>query len=321
MRYRSRNTSDDFSRDVAAFINLIGEGEYRRLLVKLGKGLNHKGYVTETDDLRFSLELQLLNLELVREKVAGQFPGAPEHIHEAADFVTGLGQTILHLSAQARAKLRGQIIGGLKTNGLRPLQHEMRVAGMISKLGCDVIFADLEGDGGCDFFAEKDGVTYEIEGKSLPIFSGQPILPQDAEKLFLALRQKFDGWKDAAQIPILNVTVKNRLSPGHADLLELVEACNTAAATRQNLAVGSDAAVQFLGAIPDALYPKVALAARLDMLRNGINVYVSEGQPKIVVRLFSERSGRFVQNVITTISDASKRQFSGNRPGISSGFM
>jgi hypothetical protein len=36
MRYRSKNTADDFSRDVAAFINLIGEGEYRRLLVNLG---------------------------------------------------------------------------------------------------------------------------------------------------------------------------------------------------------------------------------------------------------------------------------------------
>ena len=242
--------------------------------------------------------------------MAGQLPGVPEPIHEAADFVIGLGQTIPHLSAQARAKLRGQIIGGLKTNGLRPLQHEMRVACMISKLECDVIFADLEGDGGCDFLAEKDDVTYEIEAKSLPIFSGQPILPQDADKLFLALRQKFDGWKDPAQIPILNVTVKNRLSPGHADLLELVEACNTAAATRQNLAVGSDASVRFLGAIPGASYPKVALAARLDALRYGVNVYVSQGHPKVVVRLSSERPGRFVQKVITTISDTSKRQFS-----------
>jgi hypothetical protein len=201
MRYRSKNTPDDFSRDVAAFINLIGEGEYRRLLLKLGKGLNHKGYVTETDDLRFSLELQLLNLELFRKKVAGQLPGAPEPIHEAADFVIGLGETIPHLSDEARSKLRGQIIGGLKTNGLRALQHEMRVACMISKLGCDVIFADLEGNGGCDFLAEKDDVTYEIEAKSLPIFSGRPILPQDADKLFLALRQKFEGWKTTGQIP------------------------------------------------------------------------------------------------------------------------
>ena len=314
MRYRSRNTWADISCDVAAFINLIGEGDYRRLLGNLHRGLNQKGYVTETDDLRFSLELQLLNLDLIRKRVAGQFPGAPESIHEATDFVIGLGQTIPHLSVRAQAKLRGQIVGGLKTNGLRPLQHEMRVAGLISKLGCNVTFADLEGDGGYDFLAEKDGLTYEIEGKSLPIFSGQPILPQDADKLFVVLRQKFDGWKDTAQIPILDLRVKNRLSTRHADLLELVEACSTAAAMKKALTIGSEIAVQYPGAVPDT--PKVALAARLDSLRNGINLYVSQGQPKIVVRLSSEKSGRFVHNVLTTISDASKRQLSGNRPGI-----
>ena len=99
--------------------------------------------------------------------MAGRFSGTPDYIHEATDFVIGLGQTIPHLSAQAQTKLRGQIVGGLKTNGLRPLQHEMRVAGLISKLGCDVTFADLEGDGGYDFLADKDGVTYEVEAKSL----------------------------------------------------------------------------------------------------------------------------------------------------------
>ena len=195
MRYRSRNAPDDFSRDVEEFVNLIGEAEYQRLLDNLGNGLRLKGYVTETDDLRFSLELQLLNLELFRQKMAGKLPGAPKHIHEATDFVVGLGQTIPHLSAQARKKLRGQILGGLKTNGLRSLQHEMRVACLISKCGCEVTFADLEGKSRCDFLADKDGLTYEVEAKSLAIFSGQPIPPQDADKLFLVLRQKFDGRK------------------------------------------------------------------------------------------------------------------------------
>ena len=317
MRYRSTNTWDDISGDVAAFINLIGGGdEYWRLLNNLGRGLRSKGYVTETDDLRFSLELELLNLELLRRRVAGQFSGTPESIHEATDFVIGLGQTIPHLSVQAQTKIRGQIIGGLKTNGLRSLQHEMRVAGMISKLGCDVTFTDLEGDGGYDFLAEKDGARYEIEAKSLPIFSAHPILPQDADKLFLVLRQKFEGWKTTGQIPILNIRVKDRLSARREDLLELVGACNTAAATKQNVTIGSGTRVEFLGAIPEASYPRLALAARMDSLRNGINVYVSEGQPKVVARLSSERPGKFVHNVISTISDSCKRQLSGNRPGI-----
>jgi hypothetical protein len=63
MRYRSVTGAKDFSRDVAEFVNLVGEGEYWHLLRKLGNSLNLKGYVTETDDLRFSLELQLFNLE------------------------------------------------------------------------------------------------------------------------------------------------------------------------------------------------------------------------------------------------------------------
>jgi hypothetical protein len=228
MRYRSFTSAKDFSRDVAVFVNLVGEEEYWHLLRTLGKSLNVKGYVTETDDLRFSLELQLLNLELLRRKESGNFVGVPEYIHEATDFIIGLGQTIPFLSSAAKKKVRGQIIGGLKTNGLRSLQHEMRVAGKLSKSGYEVTLEDLEGNGGCDFLAEKNGVTYEVEAKSLPIFSGWPIKPQDADKFFLEIRRKFDGWKDKSQIPILNVTVKSGLPTNRTELLKLVAACNTA---------------------------------------------------------------------------------------------
>jgi hypothetical protein len=74
MRYRSRNDGAQFSSDAAAFVNLLGQREYLQLLQNLGAGLNHKGYVTEIDDLRFSLELQLLNLELLAYKMRASFP-------------------------------------------------------------------------------------------------------------------------------------------------------------------------------------------------------------------------------------------------------
>jgi len=113
MRYRSRNNHEQFSSDVAAFVNLIGEKEYLQLLFKIGIGLNHKGYVTEIDDLRFSLELQLLELELLRIQTKGALPGVPPPLHEAADFVLGVGQAIPHLSERARRELRGKLLGGL----------------------------------------------------------------------------------------------------------------------------------------------------------------------------------------------------------------
>jgi hypothetical protein len=78
MRYRSRSDGAQFSSDAAAFVNLLGQREYLQLLQKLGAGLNPKGYVTEIDDLRFSLELQLLNLELLRIQNEGVLSSMPE---------------------------------------------------------------------------------------------------------------------------------------------------------------------------------------------------------------------------------------------------
>jgi len=275
-----------------------------------------KGYVTETDDLRFSLELQLLNLELLRRKESGNFVGVPEYIHEATDFIIGLGQTIPFLSSAAKKKVRGQIIGGLKTNGLRSLQHEMRVAGKLSKSGYEVKFEDLEGNGGCDFLAEKNGVTYEVEAKSLPIFSGWPIKPHDADKFFLEIRRKFDGWKDKSQFPILNVTVKSGLPTNRTELFKLVAACNTVAATKKELPHEDYATIQLVGTFPDAAYEKIAAAAHVDQFFSGVYVYVPQRHPKVVIRLRSERKSKFSDNIITTIADAAKRQFSRNRPGV-----
>jgi hypothetical protein len=66
MRYRSRSDAFQFSADAAVFVDLMGGLEYVTLLLEIGKALNSKGFVTAIDDLRFSLELDLLNLELLR---------------------------------------------------------------------------------------------------------------------------------------------------------------------------------------------------------------------------------------------------------------
>ena len=70
MRYRSITSPAAFSDDVAAFTDFVGPGEYMKSLRALHDGLNKKGYVTQTDDLRFSLlELQLFNIELLRRQL------------------------------------------------------------------------------------------------------------------------------------------------------------------------------------------------------------------------------------------------------------
>lgn len=317
MRYRSRSDGAQSSSDVAAFVNLLGQAEYLQRLITLGNGLNLKGYVTEIDDLRYSLELQLLNLELLRIQEKGAFSGVPGHLHEAADFVLGVGQTIPHLSERARWVLRSKLLGGLKTNGLRPLQHEFRIAGEVSRLGYDVTFADLEGgEGGFDFLAERDDKAFEIEGKCVPAVSGQAILPEDAEKLFLALAQKFGGWTDDASIPILSVTLGARLDVNELAISALIDACNNAARMRTTTDLVDYATVKFLGAVPEASIDRLSEMVQIDRMSTWANVFLSVTKPRVVVRLVSARSSKFVPNILFTLSKAAKRQFSGTRPGV-----
>jgi tetratricopeptide (TPR) repeat protein len=317
MRYRSRSDSAQFSSDAAAFVNLLGQREYLQLLLRLGAGLNNKGYVTEIDDLRFSLELQLLNLELLRIQNGGAPSGMPGSLHEATDFVLGVGQTIPHLSERARLELRGKLIGGLKTNGLRPLQHEFRIAGAVSRLGYDVTFTDLEsGKAGFDFLAERDDKTFEVEGKCVPVFLGQAIEPQETEKLFSVLARKFSGWTDDNSVPILSITLRKRLDVGQSAISNLVETCNSAARTRTTTVLEDYASVKFLGAVPESSSDRLSEIAQIDRVSTWANVFLSLTKPRVAVRLLSSRPSKFLPKLLATVSDAAKRQLSGTRPGI-----
>jgi tetratricopeptide (TPR) repeat protein len=110
--------------------------------------------------------------------------------------------------------------------------------------------------------------------------------------------------------------MKKRLSRRYSDLLELVEACNRAAEARRDTQVRDEAIVNFAGVVSSASPTAIASIAALDAFRHKINVYFSSEHPQVVVRLISERPSKFVRKLISTISKASNRQFSGERPGI-----
>jgi hypothetical protein len=78
MRYRENNTVDTFNADMAQFISFIGTDKYHLMIGSLARGLNVKGYVTPIDDLVFSLERQLANIELLRIKGHARVVAFPE---------------------------------------------------------------------------------------------------------------------------------------------------------------------------------------------------------------------------------------------------
>lgn len=315
MKYRKLSNPNDFARDVSAVVRLLGERDYLSRLQLIGKSLNMKGYVTPNDDLRFSLERDLLSLELTRRQRRGRFDSYPLHLHEASDFIIGLGQTIQTLSERAKRKVKSQIWSGLKTNGLRPLQHEMRVASILDKFGCEFAFADLEQDKRFDFLAEKDGLEFEVEAKCLNVFTGHPLAPQDADKFFHEIRRRFLGAADKKVIPALDVMVSHRLPTNLNDLWKLVDACSAVVNSRETVDVMGIGSIKFVGMLPDFNRDAIATAFELDS-RISDHLYLSRSTPKAAIRLRSQQRTRFREKIITTVSEAAKKQFTGARPGI-----
>ena len=290
MRYRSISTMSDLTQDYMSFLELIGASEYRKLLTDIGRGLNNKGYVTAFDNHRFFLELQLLNLDLEYIKSEQRLTTSlSQQLHEAVDFVCGVSQTITNLSYQARKTLRGQIIGGLKTNGLRPLQHEFRVAAQLSNQGYEVSFPDLEGLETFDLSADLKGQEFEIEAKSVSIFLGRPIDPDRAERFFGEVRKGFAGWSDGTEIPVIDVLLKSGLPATRQELVAIVEACISSARAMRDQYVNANCQVTYVGAVPDAPHERLAAAAREDWIKNGVIAFVPTTPPKVIIRLHSAK--------------------------------
>jgi hypothetical protein len=112
MRYRSINTIEEhLTQDYNELLNLVGKDIYRKMLSDIGRGLNFKGYVTPFDDTAFQLELKLFNVDLHFLQGGEKFTSLPRALHEAVDFIIGLGQTIPYLPAGGKNRLRGQIVG------------------------------------------------------------------------------------------------------------------------------------------------------------------------------------------------------------------
>jgi hypothetical protein len=313
MRYRDINTLDDFSRDVATAIDFIGETEYRRALEKIGNDLNSKGFVTAFDDALFRLELNLLNLERLRQQCSGKFTSLPESCHAGTDFLLGLGQTIPILSDRGKTVLLGRIRKGFD-EGLWPLRHELAVAANLSKRGWDIQFHDFEQGGGFDYLVTKNSTSYEVEAKAMSAFTGWPIKPENLDKLLVEVKERF-VWGDSAAIPFITATLSSSLSANRAELQGLVSAFTDVARTKTSLEL-PDAKIQFVGIVPDLPPDKLKLASSGHAQMRKKIVLVNPTCPKLILELDSTKPIQIGWKVIRMISETAKKQFSGSRPAV-----
>jgi len=282
-------------------------------LESIHRSLNAKGFVTTFDDANFALELDLLNLEIIRAQGSGKFTHLPKQCHAGVDFLIGLGQTISVLSENAKVRLLGRLRKGLD-EGLWPLQHELRVAASLSNYGWDIRFHDLEEGEGYDFLASRDGKEFEVEAKAISIFTGLPIKPENLDKLLVEIKQRF-VWKDRKSIPVFGVRLSSNLSSNRDELARLVSDLNRVAQTRTNLS-DSDVEIRFFGTIPLLTPVQLSLGTKMHADLTKRVVLATYSPPRIVLELDSSKSRQFGKKIIKIISETAREQFSSERPGV-----
>jgi hypothetical protein len=313
MRYREVSSLADISGDISVVMDFIGVAEYRESLSRIHRSLNSKGFVTPYDDAAFALELDLLNIEMLRVKCGGDFRIFPERCHAGVDFLIGLGQTIPVLSTEAKTRLLGRIKKGFD-EGLWPLQHELRVTANLSKSGWDISFHDLEFDGGYDFLAVKDGRTFEVEAKAISAYTGGAIKPDNLTKLQIEVKEHFDCFDDKLT-PIVGVTLLSNLPADRTHLQQLVSQINNVV-RNENDASNTLGDFQYMGKVPLTSPGSVMLAARLRALRTKNPVLFRPVHPRLILELASRRPNQLARKIIRTINEAGREQFSGSNSGV-----
>jgi hypothetical protein len=312
VRYRKITDANDLSNDAAVVCDFIGEEEYRRSFERLRESLNLKGFVTAFDDAQFGLELQLFNLERMRERSQGRFPYIPAELHEGTDFLIGLAQTIPTLSAAGKAKLLGQLKKGFQ-EGLWPLQHELRVAASLSNRGCDIQFHDLEDGSGYDFLAEKDGLKFEVEAKAVSAFTGWPIKPEDLNRFAVEVREHFE-WEEKG-IPVFRLELSSGLPHDRPHLQTLISTINGVGKTRTRFS-SPDVAVQLLEIMPTMSFEQLSRVSYAHARLTGRIVIAPPMLPRVMFELSSKQPVTIERKIVKLISETAKKQFTRERPAV-----
>lgn len=313
MRYRMVSEVADISRDIAVVMDFIGVKEYRESLARIKKSLNSKGFVTPYDDELFALELDLYNIEILRNASRGKLKVLPQQCHAGVDFLVGLGQTIPVLSTAAKTRLLGRIRKGFD-DGLWPVQHELRVAASLSSNGWDISFHDLEVNKGYDFIATRDGSSFEVEAKAISAYTGSPIKPDNLAKLQIELREYFNCF-DGILTPIVCVTLPSNLSADRSYLQELISQINSVVRNETDVS-NSLGNFRYVGKVPFTSPGSIMLAAQMRSMRTNNAVLFRHFDPRIILELTSRKPNQLPKRIIRTINEAGRQQFSGSRPGV-----
>jgi hypothetical protein len=281
---------------------------------------------------RHRLELSLWDV-VNRFRSYGQLPpwpaeGQVDHDRlRAYDFMTLLAGVHRHLSATGKARLEGRVEHGLSDeNDLTSLAQEMDIIGNLMQFGCEVTCHDLEGEGGYDFLASRDGAEVEVECKVISTDKGRQIHQYDIVALAERLPKAVD-WKTFERQgigAIVALKVPARLGRNPVLLAQMAKAIGDSVATKQSVA-NDKFEVRYVPFEVDSspfrpyhVFTEDEVGAFAKQFAPFDNSYdlvqVTPGRSALVIRIGSGKPMKTVSYTYESLKEGAK-QFSGTRPG------
>lgn len=281
---------------------------------------------------RHSLELALVEARNYM-RATRRWPWPPRNAAEyrANSFMAMAVRVYGQLSAAGKARLAGAMRSALESEaGLGPLAFEIKIVAQVLRRGFDLSFHDLENGGGFDFLAQRDGLELEIECKHMSADVGRQIHQRRVHALAGALQPVISLALDrVVGGRLLRVTLPGRLV-GNAEQTAAINELITANLSGQNYR--GDAGVCQLDVemfpIADSPFTRErghalsiddVAAFALDhfgLEQAHMLFHWRPGQSAILVHFASALPDRVLDALLRRLREDSKRQLSGNRPGM-----
>jgi hypothetical protein len=152
---------------VARFTAIVGLDRWKKCVDDLSKWQNRTQLFDDYLEQRHGIELAFERVTQ-RRRSTGRLIWPPKDISTIRYYNLALTATAVYdrLSVRGKKKLAGMIVNALQSEfGFGPLAFEMQIVTHLMGRGFDVQFNDIEGDGGFDFLATRNGTQVEVECK------------------------------------------------------------------------------------------------------------------------------------------------------------
>lgn len=318
----------DFPSRFDEFERYVGTSAWKKTVQKVGAEIKGARFLGGYLRHRHRIAFALWAISEFRSKYGHlNFPVSGDvDVYEACVLVTQFSHIRRHLAEAEGWALARRIAGGLKNpDDLRALQFELQLSTHFARRGYDIAFPETRGTGTFDVLATRAGTQVEIECKSVSGNKGRQVHRRAALEIQHLVERELSFLLKTLRTGLLLRIVFNRRPPSaYNDRMELVRAIRSAVLTGKTQTLSEYeirlcdfdlVGTPFENSRPDEAAVQEFLGSH-GVVNRETMIFGRKGANVIALSLESRISDRLLAETFDTVSDAAKRQLSGQRPGI-----